>query len=263
MKILFFGDIVGKVGREAVHEALPRLMKKYDVDFVIANGENASHGKGLTESHYRYLVDSGIDCITLGNHWHSKAQIDDYIDDAENLVRPYNLLNYDHGVGSASYEVDGVEVRVTNILGTAFLEETVSSPFQAANEAIALSENCIHIIDFHAESTSEKEIFAYYCAGRVSAVLGTHTHVQTNDARILEGGTAYMSDVGMCGDPDGVIGFEKNSVLQKIVYGTKTPFEINDKASKMINAVLLEIDEGSHKARSITPIHTIEEASHE
>lgn len=258
MRILFFGDIVGKVGREAIKASLPSLLKSKSIDFVIANGENASNGKGLNESHYREIVSAGVDCVTLGNHWHAKPQLDDYIDEAENLVRPLNLINYSQGLGSVSYEIDGIEIRVTNVLGQAFMTEVVEAPQKAMEKLLSSSDPCIHIVDFHAESTSEKEIFGFMMAGKVSAVIGTHTHVQTNDAQILPGGTAYISDVGMCGASDGVIGFEKSSVINKIVYGQKGSFEINDKARYMINAVVLDIDDVTYEAKSIETIHLLE-----
>lgn len=253
MRILFFGDIVGKVGRNAVHLSLPKLVKKYGVDFVIANGENVSHGKGLTESNYHFLLDSGVDCVTLGNHWHSKQQIDYYIQDADNLVRPLNIKDYALGTGSASYTVNGIEVRVTNVLGQGFMAEEVDDPIKSMDALLEETGLCIHIVDFHAESTSEKAIFGHYFDGRVTAVLGTHTHVATNDAHILEEGTAFMSDVGMCGDPDGVIGFEKESVIGKVVYG-EGRFELNEDARMAINAVLIDVDEVTCKATAITPI---------
>lgn len=257
MRILFFGDIVGKVGREAIKASLPSLVRSRGVDFVIANGENASHGKGLTESNYHEILSAGVDVITLGNHWHAKTQIDDYIDDADDLVRPLNLINYPHGVGSASYEVNGIEIRVTNLLGQAFLKETVSVPILAMNELLEASEPSIHIVDYHAESTSEKQIMGYLLDGRVSAVIGTHTHVQTNDARILDKGTAYITDVGMCGTYNGVIGFEKNSVIQHIVYGSKGPFEIDDNAPSFVNAVLIDVDDDTYKATKIETISLV------
>ena len=258
MRILFFGDIVGKVGRDAVHLSLPKLVKKYGVDFVIANGENASHGKGLTESNYHFLVESGVDCVTLGNHYHSKSQIDYYIDDADYLVRPINLKNYALGEGSAVFTVNGMDVRVTNVMGQAFMNEEVEDPIKTMEEFLETAKPCIHIVDFHADSTSEKAIFGHFFDGRVTAVLGTHTHVATNDCHILEGGTAFQTDVGMCGDPDGVIGFEKESVINRIVYG-EGRFELNDKARMMINAVLIDVDELTYKATAITPIVSIVE----
>lgn len=246
------------MGRKAVHLSLPKLCEKYGIDFVIANGENATHGKGLSENNYKEILSSGVDVVTLGNHWHSRQEVDEYLDDAEQLVRPLNLLNYHHGVGSASYEVDGIEVRVTNLLGVFAMEEVVRSPFEAMEELLKENpEPCIHIVDYHADSTSEKAIFGYVFAGRVSAVLGTHTHVQTNDAKILEGGTAFESDVGMCGDAHGVIGFEKKSVISKIVYGEKGNFALDDHADMMVNAVVMDFDETTLKCRSIEKVNEI------
>ncbi len=260
MRILFFGDVVGRVGRNAVHLSIPRLVNKYEADFVIVNGENASHGKGLLEKHYKELLESGADCITLGNHWHSKKQIDGYIDEAECLVRPLNLIDYNHGSGSIEFEVNGIVIRVTNILCQSFMNEVVDSPINSLNKVLIDNpEPCVHIVDLHGESTSEKQIFAYEFQGLVTAVLGTHTHVQTNDARILSGGTAFMADVGMCGDPDGVIGFEKHSVINKIVDGNSGSFQIDENAKMMVNACLIEIDDDTYEARKITPISQIVE----
>ena len=216
MRILFFGDIVGKVGRKAVKDFLPKLVEKYHIDFVIANGENATHGKGLIEKHYNELIDAGVDCITLGNHYLSKKDINDYVDDATCLVRPLNLITPFGGTGSMMFDVNGIKVRVSNILGTAFMKEDVSSPYLSLKQLLSEVEPSIHIVDFHAEATGEKMCFGYAFDGEVSAIIGTHTHVQTNDARILENGTAYISDVGMCGAANGVLGFEKHSVMNKI-----------------------------------------------
>lgn len=243
MRILFFGDVVGEVGREAVHFSLPGLVKEHHVDFVIANGENATHGKGLSETHYRYLIESGVDCLTLGNHWHSRAEIDSYIGKVPDLVRPLNVLNYKLGSGSLAFEVKGVKIRVTNVLGTAFMEETVESPYAAMKRLLATATPMIHIVDFHADSTSEKAIFAYYLDGKVSAVVGTHTHVQTNDARLLPQGTGFVTDVGMCGASDGVIGVDKDSAIHKFVDGEDTPFTYNPEAPKMVNAVLIDVND--------------------
>ena len=258
MKILFYGDIVGRVGRHAVHLSLPKLCAKYGIDFVIANGENATNGKGLSERDYQEILASGVDCVTLGNHWHSRQEIDEYLDDVDRLIRPLNLLNYHHGIGTASFDVDGVEIRVTNLLGVFAMEETVRSPFEAMDELLKeTTAPAIHIVDYHADSTSEKAIFGYVYDGRVSAVLGTHTHVQTNDAKILEGGTAFLSDIGMCGDGQGVIGFEKNSVIDKIVHGSKGSFQLDKKAPMMINAVVMDFDETTFRCRSIEKVNEI------
>ncbi|MCR4561783.1 MAG: TIGR00282 family metallophosphoesterase [Bacilli bacterium] len=261
MRILFYGDVVGEVGRNAVHFSLPHLVEKYGVDFVIVNGENATHGRGLNEKHYNFLVDSGADCITLGNHWHDTRDFDDYVDDAEILVRPLNLLDYEQGQGSIAFDINGVEVRVTNILGVAFMKETVISPYQSMEELLHSEdyEPCIHIVDFHADSTSEKAIFANYFDGRVSAVLGTHTHVQTNDSRILEHGTGFMTDVGCCGDHGGIIGYDRDSTVNIMVKGVNAHFSINESAKMFIDAVIMDFDDLTHKCTNI--FHISQEVS--
>ena len=261
MKILFLGDIVGKVGRRAVANNLEKLVKKYQVDFVIANGENVTHGKGLIEKHYYELLDDGVDCITLGNHYLSKDRLLDYIDDADALIRPLNISKRIGGEGSRLFEVNGVKIRVTNILGTAFMKEEVSSPYYSLKSLIDSleSEDSIHIVDYHAEATGEKMCFGYAFDGLVSAVLGTHTHVQTNDAKILEHGTAFISDVGMCGAANGVLGFEKNSVMRVTMFGEKDRFVIDEEDDSIINAVVLDIDEVTKKAREIIAVKLLEE----
>ena len=261
MKILFLGDIVGKVGRRAVANNLEKLVKKYQVDFVVANGENVTHGKGLIEKHYYELLNDGVDCITLGNHYLSKDRLLDYIDDAEALIRPLNISKRIGGQGSHLFEVNGVKVRVTNVLGTAFMKEEVSSPYYSLKSLIDSleDEDSIHIVDYHGEATGEKMCFGYAFDGLVSAVLGTHTHVQTNDAKILANGTAFISDVGMCGAANGVLGFEKNSVMRVTMFGEKDRFAIDDTDQSLINAVVIDIDEVSKKAREIVAIKVLEE----
>lgn len=259
MRILFFGDIVGQAGRQAVKNSIDNLVKKYQIDFVIANGENATHGKGLIEKHYNELIDAGIDCITLGNHYLSKNNILSYIDDATCLIRPLNLIRDIGGVGSEVYEVNGVLVRVTNLLGTAFMKEEVNNPYYALKTLVdeIEGEGSIHIVDFHAEATGEKMCMGYCFDGLVSAVVGTHTHVQTNDNKILENGTAFISDIGMCGAYDGVLGFEKNSVIQKTIFGSNERFTLDPKAKSMINAVVIDVGEDTLKAREIIKVNTI------
>ena len=261
MKILFLGDIVGKVGRRVVVNNLGKLVKKYQVDFVIANGENATHGKGLIEKHYYELLNAGVDCITLGNHYLSKDRILDFIEDADALVRPLNLSKRIGGEGSRLFNVNGVNVRVTNILGTAFMKEEVASPYYSLKSLIDTiqDEDSIHIVDYHAEATGEKMCFGYVFDGLVSAVLGTHTHVQTNDAKILEHGTAFISDVGMCGAANGVLGFEKNSVIKVTMFGEKDRFGFVESDQGLVTGVVITFDETTHKALEIVPIKLLEE----
>lgn len=256
MKILFFGDIVGKVGRQAVKNNIEKLVKKYQVDFVIANGENATHGKGLIEKHYNELIDAGVDCITLGNHYLSKDNILEYIDYATALVRPLNISKRIGGDGSVCFNVNGCLIRVTNLLATGYMKEEVNSPYYSFKQLLDehANEDSIHIVDYHGESTSEKICFAFAFDGQVSAILGTHTHVQTNDAHVLDNGTAFISDVGMCGAFNSVIGFEKESVMSKTLFGNNSKFQLDDNAPEMINAVVMDIDEISKKCKEIFPI---------
>ena len=256
MKILFIGDIVGRIGRRMVKEKLPYFVDKYKIDFVIANGENATHGKGLIKHHYDELIDAGVDVVTLGNHYDSKNEITRYIDRVDRLIRPINLLKEYPGEGTALFDIDGVTIRVTNVMGSAFMNEEVNNPYLATLELLEHAEPAtIHIIDFHAEATGEKKSYAYAFDGKVTAVLGTHTHVQTNDAQILEKGTAFISDVGMTGFKDGILGFEKDSVIRKNMYGEKTRFTPPDDGPGLFNAVVLDVDELTGLANDIFSIN--------
>lgn len=263
MKILFIGDIVGSIGRRIVKEKVPYFVNKYGIDFVIANGENATHGKGLIYRHYEELIDAGVDVITLGNHYDSKNEIERYISRVDNLIRPCNLLKEFPGDGTALFDVDGFAVRVTNILGTAFMREQVNNPYYSLLEIIADEEekNVIHIVDFHGEATGEKIGFAKAFDGKVTAVLGTHTHVQTRDAQILPNGTAFISDVGMCGQYDGVLGFESKSVIDKTIFGKDSKFETLNDGRGLFSAVVIEVDEINGLAKDIFPIYYIEESN--
>ena len=260
MKILFIGDVVGKIGRRLIREKVPLLVKKYNIDFVIANGENATHGKGLIKHHYDELIDAGVDVVTLGNHFNAKNEISRYIDGADYLIRPLNIRYDFPGEGSASFDVDGVSIRVTNILGSVFMNEEVNSPYLSTLELLEEVEpSTIHIIDFHAEATGEKLSYAYAFDGKVSAVIGTHTHVQTNDAKILPGGTAFISDVGITGFNDGVLGFDKDTVVKKIMYGEKSKFAPPEEGRGLLSAVVIDIDDISGKAKQIFSIYQVEE----
>jgi metallophosphoesterase (TIGR00282 family) len=258
MKILFFGDIVGRLGLEAVASLLPKLAKEYEADFIIANGENVSRGKGITERDYLDLIDAGVDCVTLGNHWNSKKQIEDYIEDADRLIRPLNLLNFDKGVGSAVFDCDGVSIRVTNLLGTAFMKEDVRVPYIALREVLDHEEKAdIHIVDYHAESTSEKQLFGHLFDGQVSAVIGTHTHVQTNDARIFPKGTGFLSDAGMCGADDSIIGFNVEGAIDKMIYGKDNKLSLDEDAKPVVCFVWMEFDDETGACRFIRPVQYI------
>ena len=260
MKVLFIGDIVGKIGRRIVKEKIDYFVEKYNIDFVIANGENATHGKGLIYNHYNELINAGIDVITLGNHYDSKSEITRYIDRVDRLVRPVNLVKPFPGEGSVIFDVDGINIRVTNILGQAFINEQVNNPYYAMLEVLSEDERVnIDIIDYHGEATAEKMAFARAFDGKVAAVLGTHTHVQTNDAHVLPKGTAFISDVGMCGEYDSILGFETESVVNKTIYGSEGKFQLHEEGKGLFSAVVIDIDEMTGLARDIFSIYYIEE----
>ncbi len=259
MRLLFIGDIVGKSGRNIVIKYLPELIKKYQIDFVIANGENVTHGKGLIEHHYHQLVNNGIDCITLGNHYESKNEILEYLEGADHLIRPYNIKKDYPGVGTAVFELDDIRVRVTNLLGQAFMLEEVDNPFEALNSIIEDSHDEIHIVDFHAEATGEKQSLAWAFDGKITALIGTHTHVQTHDERILPQGTAFMCDVGMCGPYNGILGAKREVMINRAWKNEVLRYDVESEKGSVLSAVVITIDEESKNATAIKSILLFDE----
>ncbi|MDR1782506.1 MAG: TIGR00282 family metallophosphoesterase [Bacilli bacterium] len=241
MNILFIGDIFGEVGRNLVKKYLPLLKDKYDIDFVIGNGENATHGKGISKEHYYELLDYGIDCITLGNHTFDQHKITNWIDEESCIVRPANLSRRAPGLGSVTFNVNGSKIQVTNMLGRVFYGGIVNHPVEVMEDIVAQSDSDIHIVDLHCDATAEKICFGYEFDGQVSAVLGTHTHVQTADERILDKGCAYITDVGMCGPFNQCIGMDKENVVLKMKDGLPHKFEPG-KEPGILNAVVMKFD---------------------
>jgi metallophosphoesterase, MG_246/BB_0505 family len=242
MNILFIGDVFSSIGRDMVERYLPKVKERYNVDFVIANVENATHGKGLIKRHYEDFLFQGISLMTMGNHTFSKKELFDYIDEAERLIVPYNQPKALPGVGSREIVFQGKKIRVTSFLGITFMDGKVQNPFEMIDELLENDTSDIHIIDFHAEATSEKIAFGYYVDGRVSAVLGTHTHVPTADEKILPHGTAFQSDVGMSGPYVSVIGCDKDSIITRMKNGLMTPFTVAQGQGQFL-ATLLQFDE--------------------
>ena len=245
-----------------IKEHLEDIVKKYDIEFVIANGENVSHGKGILKHHYFELIDSGVDVVTLGNHYDNKVEIRKYLDSVDRMVRPLNLINDYPGEGSVVFEVEGITIRVTNILGSVFMPEAVNNPYYSFLELVSdldFEDTNIHIVDFHAEATGEKTCFAHALDGKVSAVIGTHTHIQTRDYHVSKNGTAYISDVGMTGIYDGALGFDIDSVTEKIIYGHQSPFKIPSDGRGLLSAVVIDVDNYSGKAKEIFPIYFVEQ----
>lgn len=255
MKILFFGDIFGRPGREAVKSFIEDNKAKIKPDFIIANAENASSGRGPTAKTAREVLDYGIDMITLGDHcWDQKDVVEVLEGRDSKVIRPLNYPEGNEGSGFRKITKGAHSLTVVSLLGRVFTSEGLDSPFQKID---ALLEKCDGpvFIDLHAEATSEKEAMGNYLDGRISALVGTHTHVQTADEGILSQGTAYISDVGMCGPADSVIGVKKEQSIERFLTGKPLKFEVAEGDVK-INAVIIELDEAG-KALSIERVNEI------
>lgn len=256
MLILVIGDIIGRPGRQAVREFLPDLREHYRLDMVIANAENAAGGFGLTSSIASELMDDGVNVITSGNHIWAQKEIIPHLDGELPILRP---LNYPPGVPGRGYLIRG-QTMVVNLIGRTFMGD-VDCPFRAMDALLAELESVppIIIVDFHAEATSEKMAMGCYLDGRVSAVFGTHTHVGTIDTQILPQGTAYVTDIGMTGPINSVIGDDSEAVLRRFLTGMPHQLSVG-KGRPIISAVMVEVAEDSGCAVRIERIHRIMEA---
>ncbi len=258
MRFLFLGDIVGRAGRKAVLQHLPGLRQRYELDFVVINGENAAGGFGITEQILNDLIDAGADAVTLGNHAFDQKDALVFITRQERLIRPLNFPEGTPGKGAGMFKArNGAEVLVINALGRVFMQEQ-NCPFRAIdNEVTAcrLGEGAdVIFVDFHAEATSEKQAMAVFLDGRVSGVVGTHTHSPTADDRILPGGTAYMSDVGMCGDYNSVLGMDSAEPVNRFL--TRIPKERFAPAmgEATVCGLAMDIDDATGHTRHVGPL---------
>ncbi len=257
MRILFVGDVHGRPGRRAVARRVPSLRRELQVDFVVANAENSAGGVGLTPQTAAELFAAGVDALTGGNHTWAKREAYELLDSDPRVVRPANYPPGVPGHGSAVLRRGGVALAVLNLQGRVFMDP-LDDPFRVARaEVDRLRElTPFVLVDFHAEATSEKLALGYYLDGRVTAVVGTHTHVQTADERVLPGGTAYITDVGMTGPRDGVIGMDRDAILQRFLLQLPVRFEVAP-GPVQFNAVLVEAD-SSGRATSIRRIHQVD-----
>jgi hypothetical protein len=252
MKVLFIGDIVGKTGRNATKALLPAIVNRYKIDLVIANGENAAGGFGITDKLASEIFSHGVHVITTGNHVWDKKEFIPQISKENRVLRPVNYPPGVPGYGSLLYSLNnGIKVGVINISGRVFMSH-IDCPFRTGKDEVEKlrSTTKMIIIDFHAEATSEKIAFGYYMDGKVSAVIGTHTHVQTADEKILPGGTAYITDVGMTGPYDSVIGIEKEQIIERFLTNMPMRFE-TAKGEGIFSAVVIEIDEETGKSSAV------------
>ncbi|HEX5039518.1 MAG TPA: TIGR00282 family metallophosphoesterase [Candidatus Limnocylindria bacterium] len=261
IRICVIGDIIGKPGRLAVLHELPDLRRELEIDMVIANGENTAAGAGLTPSLAEELLDGGIDVITSGNHIWDKREIYDYLDTDRPVLRPINYPDETPGRGWLVHRTDaGAEVAVINAMGRVFMNQ-LDSPFTKIDELLdgaAEPLPAVRILDFHCEITSEKNAMGWYLDGRVSAVVGTHTHVPTADARVLPEGTAYVSDIGMTGPRDSIIGFRLDTVLPRFTRHLPTRFAVAD-GPVSFNAVVITVDIETGRASDIERVQRLVE----
>ena len=248
MNVLLIGDVMGKPGRKVVAVLLPELRKELRLDLVVANGENAAAGRGLTERTAQDLFDAGVDVITSGNHIWDQKEVIPLLDQEAPILRP---INYPPGApGRGVLTQKGVTV--LNLQGRTFMPG-IDCPFRAADAALAeLPDGAVILVDMHAEATSEKQAMGRYLDGRVAAVAGTHTHVATADAWVLPGGTAYVTDLGMCGPKESIIGNEIDAVLERFLSAMPTRLPVAEKSRTLqFNSVLVEVDETTGRARAI------------
>jgi len=242
--VLFFADIVGRPGRDLLAAKLPYLVKQYGADAVVANGENATSGVGINPRHADELLRLGVDVITTGNHVFKHREIYPYLDEHPRIIRPFNLLQSTPGRGLAVIDTPAGRLGVVNLLGDLFLAPA-RSPFEAVGDALEQLHGVRSIlVDFHAEATSEKVAMGWLLDGQVSAVIGTHTHIRTGDARVLPGGTAYMTDAGMCGPRDSVLGVKKELVLERFLTQLPMRFEVASDDVWLEGAVIEIGDDG-------------------
>jgi metallophosphoesterase (TIGR00282 family) len=254
MKFLFVGDVVGSPGRDMIVNYLPLLKKKYKPTFTIVNGENAAGGKGITLKIYKEILDAGAQVITLGNHTWDNKEIFEFIDDAPCLIRPANYPDNNPGKGYTIVKINSMKIAVINLIGRTFLQVN-DCPFRKVDEILEEIEQITPYIfvDLHAEATSEKQAMGWYLDGRVTAVVGTHTHVQTADNRILANGTAYITDVGMTGPYDGILGIDRNVIINRFLTNLPARFEVAT-GREQLNAVLVTADEKTGLAKKIERI---------
>lgn len=246
MRILIIGDVFGRIGREVLKKNLLRIKKEEEIDLVLANVENATNGKGLSLKHYQEIKSFGVDLMTSGNHIFDKQETEDFIKLEKYLIRPLNFNKKQPGKGSVLLKFREINIRITNLIGNSFMNQIYDNPYTRWEEEIlGLRDWDIHLVDFHAETTAEKIAFALHYDGEITALFGTHTHVQTSDERILKKGTAFITDVGMTGPSEGIIGAEINSVIERLKYGYSRRINPLNKGQGQFNAIIISLDKNN------------------
>jgi metallophosphoesterase (TIGR00282 family) len=258
VNFLIIGDVIGKPGRHAVHNCMARIKADYSVDFVVANGENLANGSGIQPDTFRQILETGVDVVTTGNHVWSKKEVREILGKDSRLLRPHNYPSENPGTGLGIYDCKGVPVAVLNLMGRVFMYP-IDCPFKAADKALEQLQGKakIVLVDMHCDATSEKRAMGWHLNGRVTSVTGSHTHIMTADEEILPGGTAYLTDIGMSGSPNSVIGVKKELVLQKFITGAPVRFEVSEELPYLFQAVVITADKETGKATKIERIRQI------
>ncbi|NLC96602.1 MAG: TIGR00282 family metallophosphoesterase [Erysipelotrichaceae bacterium] len=252
MNILFLGDVVGKAGRQIVNDKLSLIQNQYEIDFTIVNGENSAHGKGITTKIYKNFKRLNVDVVTLGNHAFSKREIIDHLDECSDLIRPINIEPSDIGKGIIIKKYKDKKIAIINLCGKVFMDSTTSNPIDVMNKILSKLVADIIIVDLHAEATSEKITFFEYFKSKLTAVIGTHTHVQTADERIKDG-CAFITDVGMCGAYDSVLGRDIEEVFDLNIRKIPSRFKPAE-GPAILCGVIINIDDNTNRAISIKRI---------
>lgn len=262
IKVLLLGDIVGPAGRAMFAKHARALKQQYGAHAVIVNGENSSNqGRGITPKIVQAFKENGADVVTTGNHIWYRREIIPYLDQDHTVLRPANFPLGAPGVGVVVVNVDGIKIGVVNLQGRIFMREHVDDPFRAIDSLLLYLKDKTPIIfvDYHAEATSEKQGFGYYCAGRVSGVVGTHTHVQTADERVLPGGTAYITDLGMAGSLNSMIGMKKEPIIQHFVSQLPVKFTVDTEPPFVLSGVCITVDVATGRALDIERIRVVDQ----
>ena len=258
--ILCMGDLVGEPGRNMLEKHIENLKERYNPHLIIVNGENSAHGKGITPKIMEWFKRIGVDVVTSGNHIWDKKDIYPYLNANKDLIRPANFPTECPGVGMTVVKKGAIRFGVVNLQGRTFMRQLLSCPFKAADSLLTyLKHNAdIIVVDFHAETSAEKLAMGYYLDGKVSTVYGTHTHVQTADARVLPGGTAYITDIGMAGALNSMIGMEKERMINAMITQLPTKFEVDDKPPFVMSGICVNVD-SKGKANKIERIYIVDD----
>ncbi len=252
------GDVYGSMGRKILYAKLPELRTQKGINFVIVNGENIAHGTGINETYYKELLENHVNVVTLGNHSFRNNDIHNFIADAKSLIRPLNMPEGTPGKGYVTVRYNNITITVFQVMGRTFMNGPLDCPFRATENLLKNVKSDLYICDFHGEATSEKVAYGLYFDGRINVIAGTHTHVQTNDAHILDKGTMYMTDLGMTGARDGVIGVDPIMIEQKFLTGLPCRHIPMEKGKKQLCGLIIEINESSHKVTNFEVVNIVQ-----